>query len=169
LFEQVLGLPAHPLLVHAAVVFVPLLVVGALVYALVPLWRVRVRWAVTLLALVGPLCATFAKLSGDAFRSRLLGRGASGPILDKITQHKSYGDATMWSAIALGAVVLVLVYLTSGRRPLDRDRRQDGGESRPAMLLYGLLIVITAGLALVNAFYVFKTGDSGARMVWEGS
>ncbi len=34
MFNQILGLPAHPLLIHAAVVFVPLQIVAAIVYGL---------------------------------------------------------------------------------------------------------------------------------------
>jgi len=42
-FEQLLGLPAHPLLLHATVVFVPLLALGTIAYAVVPRLRRRVR------------------------------------------------------------------------------------------------------------------------------
>ncbi|HEX2356851.1 MAG TPA: hypothetical protein VHI50_10380, partial [Micromonosporaceae bacterium] len=65
MFEEILGVPAHPLLVHAAVVFVPLLIAAALAYALVPALRGRVGWAVALLAVAAPLAAWFATLSGN--------------------------------------------------------------------------------------------------------
>jgi hypothetical protein len=172
LFEKLLGLPAHPLLVHAAVIFVPLLVVGALAYALVPRWRSRIGWVVALLAVIGPISATLAKLSGDAFHNRLVRRGASGQLVDMIIQHRGYGTTTLWCAVPLGVVVLIFLYLTSQRGPLARVGRLAAGEPRPgtsALLLHGVLIVVTVGLALASAFYVYKTGDSGARMSWGSS
>ena len=45
MFDQINGLPVHVLVLHAAVVFVPLLALGAVVYALVPRWRPRMGWA----------------------------------------------------------------------------------------------------------------------------
>ena len=51
MFDRISGLPAHPLIVHAAVVLVPLLALGAIVYAVVPPLRKHFRWAVGLLAI----------------------------------------------------------------------------------------------------------------------
>ena len=46
MFDQINGLPVHALVLHAAVVFVPLLALGAIVYALIARWRPRIGWAV---------------------------------------------------------------------------------------------------------------------------
>ena len=40
---EINGLPLHPLVVHAAVIFGPLAALAALAY-LVPRWRLRLRW-----------------------------------------------------------------------------------------------------------------------------
>jgi len=74
-FEEFNGIPMHPLLVHAAVVFVPLLGLAAIGYAFVPLIRPHLRWILAGLAVVAPGAALFAKLSGDAFFSRGMARG----------------------------------------------------------------------------------------------
>jgi uncharacterized membrane protein len=149
---MILGIPAHPLLVHAAVVFVPLLVVAALAYTLIPRLRQRIAWAVVALAVVAPCCALFAKLSGDAFRSRLIRRGTTSPeILAKISQHQSYGTTCLYLVAGLALVTLVFVLL----------------RSRPAVLSVGLT-VIAIGLSLATGYYVFRTGDTGAHIVWQG-
>ncbi len=70
MFEEIAGLPMHPLAVHAAVVFVPLLALAALAYGLVPKLRRKVGWVAVLLALVAPASAVVARLSGDAFLQR---------------------------------------------------------------------------------------------------
>ena len=46
MFEEIGGLPLHPLVLHAAVVFVPLQVLLALGYALLPALRRATLWAV---------------------------------------------------------------------------------------------------------------------------
>ncbi len=60
------------LIVHAAVVFVPLQIAAAIVYAVVPAWRRYMTWAALALIIVGPAAAWAAKLSGEAFQQRLL-------------------------------------------------------------------------------------------------
>ena len=78
MFDQINGLPVHALVIHAAVVFVPLLALGAVVYGLIPRWRPRIGWAVLLLAILAPATAFVAKESGEELRYRLLQQGLSG-------------------------------------------------------------------------------------------
>jgi uncharacterized membrane protein len=159
MFETFLGIPMHPLLVHFVVVFVPLLVLAALAYALVPRLRARVGWLLVGLAVIAPLCALAAKISGDAFRARLAGRNhASAQLLSLVDGHRHFGTILVWLAAALGLVSLLLVLLP-GRVPAVKQSRA---------LSLGLLIV-TVGLSVASAYYVFRTGDSGAHIVWNGS
>ncbi|MBX6356221.1 MAG: hypothetical protein IRZ05_10265 [Micromonosporaceae bacterium] len=156
-FEEINNLPLHPLVVHGAVVLIPLLVLGAVVYAVAPRLRPRVSWAVVTLAVAAPLAALFAKLSGDAFRQRLIDRNAlSGEVLNRVNDHRSLGNITLWLTIALGVVTLLFVLVTSRR-----------SRSVPvwSVVVVGLVVV---GLAAVSGYYVFQTGDHGARAVWEG-
>jgi hypothetical protein len=152
-FDQFNGLPVHVLLVHAAVVFVPLLALTAVVYALVPRVRGKVGWAAALLAVGAPLAAFFATLSGEAFKQRLLANGMNAQGLAKITTHEGYGDLTFWFSLGLGVATAVMIYLTSRGRPLPR----------PVDL--GLAVLVVA-LAAVSGYYVFMTGDTGAQAVW---
>jgi uncharacterized membrane protein len=153
-FETILGIPAHPLLIHAAVVFVPLLIVGALAYVLIPRLRGRIGWAVALLAIVGPLSALAAKLSGDAFRARLVTRHlASAQIISKVDQHRHFGTLTTIISAILGVVTLILVLVPAAR--------QRG-------VLQVILAVVTIGLGVATGYYIFRTGDTGAHIVWSG-
>lgn len=160
MFERIDGLPLHPLVVHAAVVLIPFLVLAAVVFALVPQLRARVGWAVAALAVAAPLAALFAKLSGDAFRQRLIDKNILGPnsqqLLNRVNHHRSLGNNTLWFTIALGVMTLLLVFMTSRRAP--------------AIPRWGTLVlgVIVLGLAVASGYYVFWTGDYGARAVWEG-
>jgi len=172
LFETVFGLPAHPLIVHAPIVFIPLLILAAVVYALAPFLRARIRWAVTLLAFVAPLSALLAKLSGDAFRARSAARGMAADGLAKIDAHRTLGTTTVWVAAALGVVTLLLIVATMDRRPAPRRATTEGTAAASggsaATGIRVVLIVVTIGLASASGYYLFKTGDSGARMEWTG-
>lgn len=154
-FETFFGLPLHPLVIHAAVVFVPLLIVGALVYVLVPALRPKLDWAVVVLGVIAPLSALLAKLSGDAFRARMVNRHLATPaILSKIDEHRHFGTITLYVTIALGLVALAAVLL-----PALRQRT-------PAVWVP--LAVVTIGLSIATGYYVFRTGDSAAHIVWQG-
>jgi uncharacterized membrane protein len=152
IFETIAGLPLHPLVIHAVVVFVPLLVLAGIAYALVPRLRSRIGWVAVLLALVAVGATLLAKLSGDAFRRRIVHKHLASPaILVKIDSHRSLGTTTLYLTIALAIVVLALILL----------RNLPQGASIA-------LSVITVGLGLVTAYYVYRTGDAGARIVWTG-
>jgi len=157
--NNILGIPAHPLIIHVAVVFIPLLCLGAVVYAVVPRVRGKIGWAVTALAVISPIAAWFAKASGENLRDRLVAAGFSPEILDKVNQHQSYGDRTWWFTLALGVVTLAMVFITSGNRRAPH---------LPMGVNLAVSVVVIA-LAVATAIYVFLTGDSGAHAVWEGA
>jgi hypothetical protein len=165
-FEEFLGIPAHPLLVHAPVVFVPLLATLAIAYALVPFVRPHTRWVLALLALATPISALLAKLSGDAFFARLDARGAiSEEYYAKLEAHREFGTFTLYATIALAVLTLALVYVVG---PRVAAARAAGGSGSPRLLalVLGALSVVAAAVSL---YYVIRTGDSGAKAVWTGS
>lgn len=154
MFDQVNGLPVHALVLHAAVVFVPLLALGAIVYALVSRWRAKIGWAVLLLAVVAPITALVAMLSGNELRERLIAQGLKGRGAEIIDEHMGFGTRTFWFSLALGVIAIVLVLATT-RRPGSLPRVADLG-----------LRVVMVALAVVTGYYVYRTGDSGATAVW---
>ncbi|GIH09119.1 hypothetical protein Rhe02_71860 [Rhizocola hellebori] len=158
MIDELFGLPAHPLIVHAAVVFGPLLVASALAYAFVPMLRKYLGWVVVSLAFVAPIALWFARLSGEALRDRQIANGAQGQALKEIDVHQGFGELAAWWGTGLGLAALALVYYctTAGRRPTVPSSRA---------ISYAL-IAVTAVLAVLTGYYVFRTGDSGARMVW---
>ena len=152
--ETLLGIPLHPLLIHTAVVFVPLLVLAALVYALVPGLRARVGWLLVGLAVLAPLCTLASKLSGDAFRARMVRRHLTSPQgLALIDGHRHLGTILVYVVSALGVVSLLMVLLPPARR------------TKAVSLA---LVVLAVGLSIVSGYYVFRTGDTGAHIVWSG-
>ncbi|GIH22942.1 hypothetical protein Aph01nite_12520 [Acrocarpospora phusangensis] len=148
MFDEFLGLPAHPLIVHAAVVFAPLLAALSIAYALVPRLRPRLDWAVALLAVVTPITVFAAKQSGESFKTRLF----QDQTPDPVAAHESFALPLLISAIALGVLSLLLVYAA------NRSTRQ-------STIILGALTVVAAA---VVGYYVARSGHSGATAVWGG-
>jgi hypothetical protein len=165
-FEEILGIPAHPLILHAAVVFIPLQVLFALAYAFVPTWRRNIAWAVAALVVLAPGAALLTKLSGDAFRARLVNRKEISPdALVQVDTHRSYGTMTVYFTAGL-SVLMVLLLLA--QRAAAKGAATSGIMVQPngSMVLGVLLSVLVLAGAVVTGYYVFKTGDTGAHVVW---
>src|SRR3954469_13748199 len=88
--HRAFGLPAHPLILHVPVIFVPLLGLAAIVAALVP--RLGDRHALALAAFaVVTLPATLLTVgAGEAFLETLPGGAAHNPTLQ---DHADAGEA----------------------------------------------------------------------------
>ncbi|MGN9842858.1 DUF2231 domain-containing protein [Nonomuraea sp. H19] len=158
MFDQILGLPAHPLIIHFAVVLTPLLVGLAAAYTLVARWRAYVAWAVVLLSLAAPAAVFAAKESGESLKAAQFST-ANGELGARISTHQSFASPLLLSVLGLAAAALLLVYAT---RPA-RDAIGGDRFGRPVTLI---LSVVTLALAAVAGYYVFRAGDSGARAVW---
>ncbi|WP_043622081.1 DUF2231 domain-containing protein [Nonomuraea candida] len=158
MFDEILGLPAHPLIVHFAVVLTPLLVAVVLAYVLLPRRRANLGWAVVLLSLAAPVAVFAAKQSGESLKAARFG-GVEGEMATRISTHQGFANPLLLSVLGLGVAALLLVYATSpSRDSVGRDRF-----GRPVTLI---LSAVTVLLAAVSGFYVFQAGDSGARAVW---
>ncbi|MEZ5114880.1 MAG: DUF2231 domain-containing protein [Candidatus Nanopelagicales bacterium] len=151
MFDEILGLPLHPLAVHAPVVLVPLSALGVIAMALVPRWSRRFGPVVALVALAGAVSAFVAKESGEALRDNRIELGQQFPS----DSHFTYGDLMPIFAGLLFLAALGLWLLDRGT-PGDRQR------------LIGTKIVAALGIvvAVASVYWVVRTGDSGARLVW---
>ncbi|WP_020575825.1 DUF2231 domain-containing protein [Actinopolymorpha alba] len=155
MFDSAFGLPLHVLVIHAVVVFVPLTVLGALGYAVVPRWRWLLRWPVLLGAAASLGSAFVAKQSGYSFFQQL---GA--PSLAKA--HEDQGQLLVWVLLGFFVVVAAATFTLSGPTRLVNGRQYPGA-ARPVQLVVAVVLVAAA---LVAGVQVVRTGDSGARAVW---
>jgi hypothetical protein len=148
------GIPLHPLVVHAAVVFVPLAAL-AVVGFVVPKWRAALRWPALGVVAIAATSVQLAAMTGDQLKAEV-GRSAL------IETHEMWAGRLQAATWVLAAVTLVAVYVlpVTSRRPDVEDR-----SSRLPVMdkpLIGLLPV----LAVVVLVLVVLTGDAGARAVW---
>jgi hypothetical protein len=150
------GLPAHPLIVHAIVVLLPLAAVGTLAVAARPTWRRHLAVPVLLIALVGLVSIPVAVRTGAQLTDAL---GGGGPLV--AVHHARAGWLLPVSAVF---VVLLLVTLLLGRR-------SDRFALDPAARLTGLttaVAVLAAIAGLVVTGLVTWIGEAGAAAVWQG-
>jgi uncharacterized membrane protein len=153
--ESVLGLPLHPLVVHAAVVLVPLAAILAVVVAVDPVRRRRFGLVAWLLALAGAAAAFAARFSGQELAQTLYPAGLPDPVID----HQSVGLTSPWFALALWGGVSALLLLD-----LDRDRRRGVGSP----LLPTVVSVVVVLVAMAAGIQVLWTGWTGAESRWSG-
>ena len=150
--DHINGLPAHPLFVHAPVVLMPLAMLATLAVAARPRWRQRYGPALAVTAFV-VLGATFlATRSGEAFKR------AVGSQID-VSHHQSL-------ALTTRAFVITFFLGTVAYTAVDRFRRSRPPSWVPpaAWALSG----ITALLGILATVWMVKTGEAGARLVWDG-
>jgi hypothetical protein len=167
-FEEFMGVPFHPLLVHAAVVFVPLLALLAVAYALLPFVRAHVRWVLGVLAVVAPLATLISKISGDAFfrRRQARGTGPDSELYAQIQSHQHLGTIALYWTITLGVLTLIVVYLIRPTLAAVSAHATGVTRSRAVQIAITVLLVVDAAITL---YYVVRTGDSGAKTAWTGS
>jgi hypothetical protein len=154
-FDRVLGIPAHALYIHAAVVLVPILALLAVLYAVWPASRRHIRWTLVAFAVATPGAVYFAKESGEQLAARLFPAPLSGPV----AEHADLAGMLFWLTLGLTAVALVMAFMV----PVTAGAPTKINAPVAAhWVVAGLAVVLSA----VAMYYVFQTGDTGAHMVW---
>lgn len=143
--DLVMGLPVHPLVVHAAVVLVPLVALAALAMSYWPSFSIKYGKPILILAVIAQLSLFIAKASGESFEERL-GKD--------VERHANFGEIAPLTFIPL----LILLFI---RWRMDRSGATVG--SANIRRLISVLLALSAILALV---FIYLTGHSGAESVW---
>jgi 4-amino-4-deoxy-L-arabinose transferase-like glycosyltransferase len=161
---EINGLPAHVLVVHAAVVFVPLAATVALLYAVMPRWR----WATRLLSVglstiaLGAVVAAY--YSGLNFADKFQEKNGELPAGVKL--HEERADVLFWLTIVFFVVVLAAAWGLGGPSGLKSER---GARGRHDPLIEWSLMGMLVVLAVAEILMTIATGDAGASAVWEGT
>jgi hypothetical protein len=169
----VAGLPAHPLLVGAVVVLLPLAAlcsVGLVAHRGV---RRRFGWPVLALTAVAVGAVPFAQATGRQLADHLVvGRAGAA-----VARHEALGEDLLAYALGFGVAVLLLV--VSGKLA-DRERAAEpappapDGEppARPVSRWWRRTAILAAalvvGMAIAMTVQVVRIGTTGAQAVWAG-
>jgi hypothetical protein len=184
-YVTVFGLPAHPLLVHATVVIVPLAALLVLLAALWPASRRPLRWVPLATSVLAVVLVPLTTSTGEQLRDRL-------PQSEAIRRHAELADGLLPFVLALAVAAAGLAYAHgvvrlpwSARRPMEAPQpypaAYPGGGSVavaapptavravPGTRRIGIAAAVLAVLAATGTVVqVVRIGDSGARATWTG-
>lgn len=179
MFDSILGLPIHPLVVHAVVVLGPLTALIAIAYAVLPRSRKALRWPLLLGALVTAGTAFVAQESGEALFVRVAGSstGQNAERMAQIADHQSAGERLFYASLVFAAIVLLAAFLKhrpktpkAAKAQADSSDGEPGtdvmagspGQSSVATVMSVLLVLAAIGLLVTAGL----AGHSGATAVW---
>mgnify|MGYP000880160118 CR=1 FL=1 len=149
-------LPAHPLLVHAPIVLLPIMALLTVAIVVRPAWRERFGWWVVAGNFAVMLMLFFATQSGEWLEGA---QREAGEVSRTLESHAELGEATrnmaglMW-LFTLGLLAVPRFAGTKDNRP---------GWYKPATMILSGLSVVIAVLAVV---WIVRTGHSGASEAW---
>lgn len=149
--EELFGLPAHPLVVHAAVVLLPLAAIATVVCAAVPRARRHYAPVALAVALAATLAVALAQGSGEELEEQV-------DETELVEEHTEQGERVLpWSiAVTAGAAMVTAIPAFARRRP--------NASSRPVTaVVLALSLVVGVGAT----WTVIDVGHSGAKATWD--
>lgn len=154
--ETILGLPAHPLVVHAAVILVPLAVVAFAALCWQAEWRKRYLFPVTLFAIAGGVSALVAKQTGGPLQRSIGDAARAAGQNSRLGEHPQQGDAAfVWAFLFMVAVVAYWAINRWGSRWNVPAWAPKAGY---------FAVLVPAAIALLT---MMVAGHSGATLVWK--
>jgi len=151
----VMGIPAHPLMVHVPVVLVPLCAIAAILM-IWPSWRARIGWVAVVLSGAALL---FTQLAIDS------GQGLEESVKETrlLEQHTEMGEAgrpwVFLLFVGLLAVMLLGIWL-------KRRAAQSGATLAPNPSAVMVVAIITALVGIMASYQIYRIGHSGAKATW---
>jgi drug/metabolite transporter (DMT)-like permease len=159
MLDSLFGLPAHPLVVHIAVVLVPLAAVGTIAIAFWAAARRRIGWIVVALAFVAFVGCFLAKQSGEALQNSVKPTAAMATHVEMAD-----GGTVAGLAVFLGAAGVMVVDLIVGKRAARKQPALPLQKQAP--MIVGVLAVL---LVLFGSVRIIQIGHSGAKATWENT
>jgi drug/metabolite transporter (DMT)-like permease len=159
LLDSLFGLPGHPLVVHLAVVLVPISAVGTLVIAFWGAARRRIGWIVVGFAFVAFVGCFLAEESGEALQNSVRHTEA-------VDAHVEMADGGTVAgfAVFVGAAGVMVVDLIVRQRTARKQSALPLQKQAP--MIMGVLAVL---LALFGSVRIVQIGHSGAKATWENT
>lgn len=158
-FDLIGGLPVHPLIVHVAVVVLPVAALALIVVMALPRVPWLVRWGVVAALAVGAIAAWIAAESGEALAERV----------GEPEVHEELGENL--PIIAAVSLALAIVWAVISELSARDSRAAATTGSTPSRVWLALRIaasVVTAGMAAYAIYVTVLVGHSGAVATWFG-
>ena len=158
------GLPAHPLFVHVPVVLIPTTIVAAVVFTFRSDWFGRYGIALALVSIAAMSSIFLTMQAGAALRAALHLQGRAAKLISEHSQA-AHILAIVYVVFTATLIVTFASQRISGGRPTGLaivDRLLAPRSMFTALRVALVLLSIGAG------YMVFRTGDLGAKAVWQG-
>jgi uncharacterized membrane protein len=156
------NIPSHPLLVHIPVVLVPLSMLATLLMVIIP--GLRRRYGSLAIAVLALACAGsfVAARSGRSLEREYTAAGQTIP--DLLRDHADMGNRLQF----LVAIYLILsiVWIVRSRRSVP-IYDEDGAPARAPQIVSVVIVVLVLVSGSLSTLSTLRTGQSGARSVWE--
>jgi hypothetical protein len=148
--DNLFGLPAHPLVVHAAVVLLPIAAITTVVVAAVPRWRRPYALLAFVVALAAAGAIWLAQESGESLEERVTETAL-------VERHTELAEQVLPWAIAVAVVAGAVLAADRYRSRLARIPTR--------VMTIGLVVaaVVTGGEA---TWSIAEVGHSGAKATW---
>lgn len=143
--SNLLGLPAHPLIVHAVVVLVPLVAIGAVGIVLWRGLRERIGWLVVTGATLTAVLVPLATASGESLEESV---GET----TLVERHAELGEQLLPWVIGLALVTMAFMLVA-----------RVGRTNRSLVILISAATLLIASGAVVDVALI---GHSGAEATW---
>jgi hypothetical protein len=158
------GLPAHPLFIHVPVVLIPTTIVAALVFVAKPQWLTRYGIALAVTSIVAMSSVFLAMQAGAALRGALNLQGEAAKLISEHSQA-AHILAIVYVLFTATLIVTFAAQRISGGMPTGLGIVD--GLLSPKPMLTALRVVLVL-LAIGAGYMCFRTGDLGAKAVWQG-
>jgi hypothetical protein len=158
------GLPAHPLFVHVPVILIPTTIVAAIVLVVKPQWLTRYGIALALVSIVAMSSVFLAMQAGAALRGALNLQGQAAKLISEHSQA-AHILAIVYVLFTATLIVTFAAQRISSGMPTGLGILDSLLSPRPMLTALRLVLVL---LSIVAGYMCFRTGDLGAKAVWEG-
>ena len=158
------GLPAHPLFVHVPVILIPATVVAAVVFMIKPEWFSRYGIALAVVSIVAMSSIFLTMQAGAALRAALNLQGQAANLISQHA-HAAHILAIVYVVFTATLIVIFAAHRISNGIPTGLgivDRLLSPKSAFATLRVVLVLLSIGAG------YMCFRTGDLGAKAVWEG-
>ena len=158
------GLPAHPLFVHVPVVLIPITVVTAIVFMVKPEWFSRYGIALAVVSIVAMSSIFLTLQAGAALRGALNLQGQAANLISQHAQAAHY-LAYIYVVFTATLIITFAAQRISGGMPTGLGIVDRLLSPKP---IFAALRVALVVLSIGAGYMCFRTGDLGAKAVWQG-
>jgi uncharacterized membrane protein len=158
------GLPAHPLFVHVPVVLIPTTIVAAVVFVFKREWLSRYGIALAVVSIVAMSSIFLTMQAGAALRGELQLQGQAATLISEHS-HAAHILAIVYVVFTATLIVTFAAQRISGGMPTGLGIVDELLSSKSVVAVLRVVLVL---LAVGAGYMCFRTGDLGAKAVWQG-